>query len=158
MQFNEEDIGSITESVWGAVLSLGVVPTPNAPLPEDGGDHLIGSIGIRGEWNGSILIACPAALARRVAGIMFDVDPTTATTTQIEDALCEVTNMTGGNIKPLLPEPCHLELPQVLRGGERTRVLATPVAAHVRFECEGQGFSVTVHEEPGAVATPHASA
>ena len=153
MEFNDDDIRAITESIWSAILSLEVIPAPPSLAPADDPDWLIGGVTIRGAWNGTVLVHCPAALARHVAGVMFDTDPAAATAAQIDDAVCEVTNMTGGNIKSLLPEPCWLELPRILREHERARVLATPMATHVAFECEASPFSVTIHEDTDLAPT-----
>ena len=38
------------------------------------------------------------------------------TTADIADALGELANIIGGNVKSLLPEPCALSLPHVLVG------------------------------------------
>lgn len=156
MEFNDDDIRAITESVWGAVLSLEVVPAPPTAAADEH-DGLIGSVGIRGAWNGTVLVRCPTELARRVAGIMFDVAPAAATAGQVEDAVCEVTNMTGGNVKSLLPEPCRLELPCLLRGDARARLLAKPAAARVDFACEATAFVVSIHEEPELATTTEAA-
>ena len=157
MEFNDDDIYAITENVWGAVLALAVAPAPPTAATEGDADWLIGGVDIRGEWNGTILVHCPTALAQRVAGIMFDVDPAAATPGQVEDAVCQVTNMTGGNVKSLLPEPCHLDLPRMLRGDERARLLAMPAATRVGFECGAATFVVSIHPDPDVSPAVHAS-
>lgn len=153
MEFNDDDIRAITESIWSAILALEVIPAPPGLAPADDPDWLIGVVTIRGAWNGTVLVHCPAVLARQAAAVMFDVDPAEATAAQIEDAVCEVTNMTGGNIKSLLPETCWLELPRILRNGDRTSVLAATAAAHVGFECGASPFSVSIHEDHDLAAT-----
>ncbi|NIQ01639.1 MAG: chemotaxis protein CheX, partial [Nitrospinaceae bacterium] len=54
---------------------------------------------------------CPIPLARQAAAIMFQLQEDTAGPEEIQDAFGELANITGGNIKALLPEPSYLSLP-----------------------------------------------
>jgi CheY-specific phosphatase CheX len=63
----------------------------------------------------------------------------------MQDALGEITNMTGGNIKALLPGACHLSLPAVVEGTSYTiRVPSTRIVTRVPFECEGMHGAVSI--------------
>jgi chemotaxis protein CheX len=143
MDFGEDEIRSITESVWTSVLGLEVQSCPEWVAAPDEQGLMTGVVAISGAWGGLVVLQCPLALARRAAAIMFDVEIDAATAEQTRDALGELTNMTGGNLKSLLPEPCDLALPEV------TGVTEVPrgrLALRVAFECNGEAFAVSVIE------------
>lgn len=149
MQFEDADIQSITENVWGAMLGLAV---QSCAPPDVTADGLVGSIEIVGAWRGSMVMRCPLALARQAGAIMFGIDDGAAEPRHAEAAMSEITNMIGGNLKALLPEPCELRFPIVVPGADASvRTLGTPVA-HVAFACAADVFSVTVHEREGAAS------
>ena len=57
---------------------------------------------------------------------------------QVQDAMGELTNMTGGNVKALLPEGCRLSLPTVVEGSAYTaRVPGSELVTSVGFKCQG---------------------
>ena len=90
--------------------------------PEDdgapfAGESMTGCVHISGEWGGSVLVDAPASHAQQAAEAMFAADPGSLTADEVSDALGELTNMVGGNIKGLLPAPSSLSLPSVA-GGE----------------------------------------
>ena len=108
---------------------------------------MIGSVGITGAWRGTVVMQCSPALVRHVAGIMFGLAPDTTTLAHVQDAMGEITNMIGGNLKALLPEPCQLSFPQVLAGTEHTAAPAGQRVARGAFACESDVFLVSIHEE-----------
>ena len=150
MEIAPEDLQSITDNVWTTTMGLPVLPwLLETPCLERDAEALAGTIAIDGAWRGGVTLSCPRALARLVARVIFGLDGDDApepTASQMEDALAELTNMTGGNLKALLPEPCVLSLPRI----------ATPEAAlqhpgalfaEASFECGGEPFVVRVYEE-----------
>jgi len=137
----EEAIHSIVETVWTTMLGLDVQPVRT--LPDAASDHtLVGTVRISGAWEGEVRLRCSSDLARRIAAIMFAIDPATATAAQTEDALGELANMTGGNLKALLPEPCHLSTPAVHRAAETPPAPGARLLSEVSFDCQGEPFQV----------------
>ena len=64
---------------------------------------------------------------------------------EIQDVLGEIANMTGGNIKSLLPHPSKLSIPAVRDGVSPAGELpGRPMLAQVAFECGGQPLIVTL--------------
>ena len=122
------------------MLGLDVQPiaTPAAPGL---GSTLVGTVRITGAWEGEVRLRCSSDLAHRVAGIMFAIDPASTTVAQAEDALGELANMTGGNLKALLPEPCQLSTPAVAAAGDPTLAAGRLLSA-VSFECQGEPLQV----------------
>ena len=65
-----------------------------------------------------MVVRCSAAAARNAAAALLGVELDDVTTEDVTDALGELANIIGGNVKSLLPEPCALSLPHVLIHGE----------------------------------------
>jgi chemotaxis protein CheX len=107
-----EAVQQLVESVWAQVLGMNVDLAGEAQAGGRDG-WLLGRIEIRGAWQGVVLLACPATLTRRAAGVMFDTPPQEISDEQAQDALAELTNILGGNLKALLPGPSALGLPVV---------------------------------------------
>lgn len=144
------DLESITDNVWNTMLGLPVMPACEAAAIDDAPGTLAGSIDIDGAWRGGVTLTCPRGLAQLIARVIFGLDAADApepTPTQMADALAELTNMTGGNLKALLPESCVLSLPQVSLAAAAPRHAGVMVA-EASFECAGQPFVVRVYEEP----------
>jgi len=140
-----DDVRGVTEMIWSTVLGLEVAARADAAPVE--AQALAGCVQITGAWQGAVVLTCSARLARQAAGAMFGIDPDRAGTDEAQDAVGELANMTGGNLKALLPEPCALSLPAVVSGSDyRARVPGSRVVLQVGFDCEEQPFVVTVLE------------
>lgn len=83
--------------------------------PLDGADELVASVTITGAWSGDVSVRLSPSLATRLAREILEVDPTSPDDGGVRDVVGEVANMIGGNLKALLPEPCRLSLPRVVR-------------------------------------------
>lgn len=95
------------------------------------------AVDVLGAWTGSISIEISEPLAGRLAQSMLDAPE--AEPDDVRDAMCELANVIGGNLKGLMPGPSVLSVPRVAD--------CEPVAVNAKqlvFCCEGQPFSVTV--------------
>lgn len=146
MMVAEQDIAALIDEIWLTTLGLAThrVPTATAGLPADV-DTLDGLINITGAWQATVALQIPRPLAERVAAAMFLLEGTSPTAEDMQDAVGELTNMLGGNIKALLEGDCHLSLPAVVEGrGYTVRVPSSHVAERVAFECDGHPAVVTL--------------
>ena len=115
MLINETDIRAITESVWSSLLGLAIDAQPG-PSPS-GMDPVISAfVVVSGGWEGAVMVQCSPVLACRSAAIMFDTTPEAISAGDRNDALGEIANMVGGNVKALLPGSCTLSIPTVVDG------------------------------------------
>jgi chemotaxis protein CheX len=112
-QPGSDDIVAITSDVWSCFLGEEVYPIPDDAAGLDD-ESVLASVGITGSWGGHVLLELPAAGAEEAAKRMLGAEEVTAN--EIVDALGELSNMVGGNVKSLLPTPCHLGLPMVVQG------------------------------------------
>ena len=145
MQPLEDQIAEITRMVFDTVLGLEAVPADGASPAADDPGMLAGAVQITGAFEGTVTVSCTTALAVHAAAILFDVPDGAATESDTRDALSELVNITGGNLKPLVPGPSRLSLPQI--GGTTGD---GKLLEKVRFDCMGQPFEVALRESsPG---------
>lgn len=141
MQFLEEEISQITGTVWESVLGIRLVRRSDVPAAP--GRLVSGCVQFTGGWEGACMIECSADFARRAAGTMFGIEPSAASVADTQDAIGELANMTGGNVKALLPEPCRLSLPTVVEGADyTTRCPGGELVTTVVFDCDGGALVV----------------
>ncbi len=140
------DITSIAQDVWSSFLSMELEPHPlgdEAPALE--GRTMTGTVHVSGEWQGSVFLEVPSDLAQASAEAMFAADPGTLSADEVCDALGELTNMVGGNIKSLLPAPSKLSIPSVAEGESYTvRVPGAVLLSRVALVCVAGPLHVSV--------------
>jgi chemotaxis protein CheX len=147
MHIGHELIDEIVETIWASTLGLTVRPCDQVALPAGNAGFQTGCVQITGAWEGAITLSCADGLARRAAALMFSIDLDDVTTEHVHDALGELANITGGNLKAFFPEPCYLSLPAVVDGTDYAfRVLASRVLARAAFQCQDAPFQVVVLE------------
>lgn len=143
-QFIEPEICNYTETIWDSILGLKAVKIDAPFKPEGQYNTLAGCVHIMGAWEGTVNIQCPTALARQAAAIMYQIKEDDAVMEQLQDALGEITNMTGGNLKSLLAEPCYLSLPAVALTDFALRIPQTEIVSTVNFMCDNHNFAVSL--------------
>lgn len=104
----EEQLSEVTESVWTGFLDIPLARASGQPARSE----CAASVTIEGAWNGSLVVCCSRALAQRVAATMFHCDSEELREALWSDAMGEIANIIGGNIKATLPAPSQLGLPR----------------------------------------------
>lgn len=109
--------------------------------------EVIGSIGVAGFLTGSISVFLPRGLAKRAVAAMLMLDSADAVAdNDIVDAIGELTNMVGGNIKTELFQKAPLfdiSVPSVYIGEDlQRRTVSDDLCFHVPFTIAGESFSV----------------
>jgi chemotaxis protein CheX len=145
MQLIEEEIRRLVPTIWDAVLHLPLDPAEE--MPQASHRMVSACVHIAGAWNGAVALSCDTDIASKAAVIMFDLVDALPTTEEMQDALGELTNMIGGNIKALLPEACHLSLPSAVEGSDYSiRILRSRVVMRIPFCCGEHFISVSLFE------------
>jgi chemotaxis protein CheX len=144
MYFNEGDIRQVTETVWDLVLKMSAERGTQHTLPRGGDKVISGTVRVSGSWNGSITLYCFTELAEQAASIMFDTPASSLAGDEISDAIGELANMIGGNVRALLPEPCQLSLPTVHRGTYDAQ--GNQVLYELGFTSQGRAFWIILTE------------
>jgi hypothetical protein len=94
-----EDILTLTQEVWASILDIPIEITQPESL--SGMVLVSGAVEIDGPWSGTVTVACSPRLATMITAQMFEVAPAEASHDDIVDAVGEIANMIGGNVKAL---------------------------------------------------------
>ncbi|GGM27447.1 chemotaxis protein CheX [Dactylosporangium sucinum] len=141
-----DDLSVIAEQVWSSYLDL----DGESPLiPEPAEKHVAdvtASVSVTGAWRGHVLVSCSDAAARNVAAALLGIAFDDVAEEDVADALGELANIIGGNVKSLLPEPCALSLPHVHVEGTSGRYPAVTEVCHLDGTWMDESVTVTVLE------------
>jgi chemotaxis protein CheX len=130
--FTADDVRAVTGDVWEACLAF-----HGEPLTEGTGRPFVGEVEralvrITGDWCGAVTLEMSSDAATTAARLMLEADDVDAD--EVADAVGELVNIIGGNIKSLLPTPSRLSLPQVTRGEALLALPGSPAAEHCRVD------------------------
>ena len=140
------DIVTITQDVVTTMLDIDVTPGKPHPMPERL-DHFTGWVQINGAWRGAVVLQASLGFVTHAASQMLSIRPEDVAFEDRMDALAEVTNMIGGNIKSLVPGPSRLSLPSVAAGQDFDfRVLGSKLVSDVPMICQNHLLSVLMCE------------
>jgi chemotaxis protein CheX len=134
-------VSSIAAQVWESLFDSAATIVDAIPDSELGPDMLTYSIGVYGAWEGTVSLTCSAVVGEQMTRSMLalpasdDVDPL-----DLQDALGEVVNVIGGNVKSLV-DGCTLGLPQVGNAAPRDDA---PIAV-LYIEWGNTAVRVSVH-------------
>jgi len=147
MNFTTENIVQITTDIWTSTLGVEIQHVPDGVQIPKQERSMIGCIQITGDWEGAVTLHCSEALARHATATMFNMPSEEVSSEEIRDTLGELTNMTAGNIKSLLPANCYISLPSVAEGLDyRLTVPGGKIILQDGFECVGQPLIITILE------------
>ena len=144
-----EEIEQIVTSIWMSILDLPIAAAleDSNAAPSFGTRTLTGCVQFTGEFEGAALVHTTAALARRLASVMFMADEDSLSLEEVQDALGEISNMIAGNIKPLLPGPARISLPSVVEGQDYTVIVpGSRSVCRASFQCLDQPLLVSVQQ------------
>ncbi len=145
MTLSADDIATFTKEIWTLVLGQAIAET-NQPLFKDA-NLINSSVHITGAWRGTVVLVLPTAVARNAAAGMFAMDEAAMTQLHVHDAVGELVNMIGGNLKSLLPPPCFLSLPSVTHGQDvEINIIGGRCLGKMTFETADGIFLVAVME------------
>ncbi len=144
-----ETVQSIADEVWPSLVGDGeaFVPVPVPPPAE----VVSAWVDIIGPWTGSVVVTCaPATAAALTESVLMSRPPEVVDDEDVADALGELANVLGGNIKSVLPGDSRLGLPQIGVAPPRGRL--DDVRSLVG-QWRGNFLTITVQ---GAAPAPHA--
>jgi hypothetical protein len=141
-------VQAIADDVWTSLVGDGevLVPLP-VPAPEV---TISAWVQIHGPWRGAVVVTCDEATAEALTECLLRARPPAVIEPEdVADALGELANVLGGNVKAALPGPSTLGLPETG---------PTPPAARpddsVRVDAQWRGQSLTISVQ-GATVAPH---
>ncbi len=141
MQFDEPTLAQVVSDVCSTMLELPITTGGQNLVLED---PLVATVKITGEWQAAVEVATTRTVVRIIAAQMFALPPESLQTADLYDALGEVANMVGGNLKGIANSELDLSLPSVVEH----EVIADS-AAHiiaVNMKCAGHPFRIRLIE------------
>jgi len=137
------DVLAVTEEVWRSFLgeSEPLLPGP----PSDRADAVTGAVTVTGGWDGAVTVTFTPEGAAAAACAMLGLDPTDVPSPgDVADAVGELVNMVGGNVKSLMPGPSTLSLP-VVAGGRVTPASEDREVVRLDLTWTGHPVTISVH-------------
>ena len=107
-----DDVQMLVDEVWTSFLGSEEPLLPGPPAELNVGWSA--AVTVSGEWHGVVTVELPTGLAEEVTRRMLMVEDTHDE--DVADAVGELVNMIGGNVKSLMPGPSVLSLPVVAAG------------------------------------------
>lgn len=136
------DVLAVVHEVWDSFVGG---EEPLLPDPDRTGADWIGyaaTITVSGAWSGIVSLEFAADTAATVSSRMLGLDQVEEE--DVADAVGELVNMVGGNVKGLMPGPSALSLPVVTTGRVARATDATEVC-RADLAWFGQPLSIAVH-------------
>lgn len=143
------DVEAVVEQVWSSYLGdeplLPRLLEPGTPFDEVAAWSAAVSVG--GGWTGIITVELAEPVAVRLTREMLALPETDAeplSDADVADAVGELVNMVGGNIKSLMPGPSVLTLP-VVAAGRAAHSTDSVEVARLDAVWQGHPMRVSVH-------------
>jgi chemotaxis protein CheX len=134
------DVQMVVEEVWSSFLGV------DEPLVLGGADALetgwSAAVTVTGGWEGMVVVELPTTVAEEVCRRMLGVAD--IHDEDVADAVGELVNMIGGNVKSLMPGPSVLSLP-VVAAGRVARASDTTEVCRLDAWWAGSPLRVSVH-------------
>jgi len=135
----------IVQQVFETMLRYQVEPSSDAYEP---GPHMVTAVVFfAGEWKGATLLECSRDQAIAFAGRLMGLAEPSEMDDDVRDAMGELANMIGGNLKSLLPQGLGLSMPSVLDGSDYAyKICGANLIERVSFRGELGPLWVTLVE------------
>ncbi len=141
------DIVDVVEQVTLVYRGVGARPS-SAGESHEMEQPWTGCIAIDGAFKGTVTLTCPKRFAFELARTMLDMSEDETSEDAAKDALAELTNVVGGNVKSLISsligDTCRLTLPVVASGD--VHVSGGQLREEVWFRCGDDVIVVGVVE------------
>ncbi len=141
---DEHTLQGIIEFVWATLLDEELAAGAAAPID----DAVFSAISIGGPWTATLEVRVSYALARRFAADLLGLSDAELAGEDVDDALGELANVVGGNVKGLLDDggASTLSLPIVSR--TQPTVAGGQLTATCAFTAAGEPMIWELFERP----------
>ncbi len=147
------DLSRIVDDVFRAMLGTDAYPLTESE--DAGADSLTAAVQFAGEWHGALLLQCGARQAAAFTRALMPESQPAHNDEDVRDALGEVVNMVGGNLKSILLPGVVLSMPSVVHGSDYAlHICRSNAVKTVNFTSDLGTFSVSLvqvlRDDPGA--------
>ncbi len=139
------ELDRIVSDVLDVMFSAASTPSGATPVA----DSITSVVSFVGEWNGAVLVRCGTGTAEKLALRLFKLDEVSPD--DVADAMGELANMIGGNLKSILPPGVILSVPNAALGNDlAVRICGGGESKSTIYSCDAGNFEVTlVHSVTG---------
>ena len=145
MQFDEPTLAQVVSDVCSTMLELPITSGGQNLVLED---PLVAAVQITGEWQATVEVATTRPVVRIIAARMFALPQESLETADLHDALGEVANMIGGNLKGIANHELDLSLPSVSECESVVDTTARTIT--VSMKCQGRPVRIRLIEMSNA--------
>jgi chemotaxis protein CheX len=139
-------VTQIVENVFQTMMGMEVHAVEDVQFPPPG-EMITAAISLAGTWKGAVLVECGLNEAFSFTSQMIGVDLPTSYNDDVRDALGELANMVGGNLKSVLPGGVGLSLPTVVWGHDYSmQICRAGKARRWIYQGDGATFAVQLIE------------
>ncbi|MCB0325460.1 MAG: chemotaxis protein CheX [Bdellovibrionales bacterium] len=127
----------VADELGTAYFGTGVVTRPLERAADTFGsavDSRAAAVEVSGAWRGQVAVLASRPWLTIVASCLFHLPEADITELHREEVILEMTNICGGNLKTVLPEPCELSVPRLLAPADYAMI------SHSRYL---HGFTMT---------------
>ncbi|MFN7938571.1 MAG: chemotaxis protein CheX [Bryobacteraceae bacterium] len=110
----QSETAQIVSDVFLTMLGMEVEATFDQWTPQPG--TMTAAIFFAGSWKGAVLIECSERQACCWTAKLMSIPEPEGITDDVRDAMGEIANMVGGNLKSVLPAGVGLSMPSVVQG------------------------------------------
>jgi chemotaxis protein CheX len=134
--------------VQDVLMTMTAYPvTPESVPNSEQTDRATCAVYFAGAWSGAILLDCPLAMAFEFTARLMRIPKPIQFDNDVYDALGELANMIGGNLKSVLPRGVTLSMPSVVEGSKYSvRVCGANNYKRMNFAGPDGPFWVTLVE------------
>lgn len=111
---------SITHQVFLAMANIEIEPAPDYAFT---GPVIASILNYSEPSEGTMLLECTPSLAYTFTARLMQVQTPQSVDEDVRDAMSELANMIGGNLKGLMPEETCVSIPSVLTETDRLQLL-----------------------------------
>ena len=137
------DLSRIVDDVFRAMLGTGAYPAAEPRAAGDG--SLTAAVQFVGEWRGAVLLQCGTQQAAAFTRALMPGAQPSFLDEDVRDALGELINMVGGNLKSVLAPGVVLSMPSVVQGCDYAlHICRSNAVKTVEFASDLGAFSVSL--------------
>jgi CheY-specific phosphatase CheX len=111
-QVDEQTLINASVHFWEQMLAMALAPLPDPSEFCAGSGHVLGSVGLSGNWTGRVEVRMAEPLAHAATAAMLMQPEDSLAEADTLDATREIANMIAGAIKSSLPRPCAMTVPE----------------------------------------------